>query len=59
MREEWEANRDVLMAFWFSGKNTTTDNLAEFGINVRMKPWLFVCGSAKTLPWAAKEFDRG
>lgn len=31
---------------------------AEFGLNVRMKPWLFVRGSPDTLPWAAKEFER-
>jgi hypothetical protein len=57
MREDWEANRDALMAFWRSGKYS--NDLAEFGINVRMKPWLFFCGSRKTLPWAALQFDRG
>jgi hypothetical protein len=46
------------MAFWRSGKTAVHDNLAEFGLNVRMLPWLKVCGSPNTLPWAAKEFDR-
>jgi hypothetical protein len=57
MRSDWEANRDALMAFWRSGKYS--NDFAEFGINVRMKPWLFFCGSRKTLPWAALQFDRG
>jgi hypothetical protein len=38
---DWQAHREALLAFWRSGK---TDNLAEFGLNVRMKPWLFVRG---------------
>ena len=58
MRQDWEANRDALLAFWRSGKHATTDNLAEFGLNVRMLPWLLVRGSRNTLPWAAKEFER-
>ena len=45
MRQDWEANRQALMAFWRSGKYTMTDNLAEFGLNVRIPPWLFVRGS--------------
>jgi hypothetical protein len=49
---------EALLAFWRSGKCATTDNLAEFGLNVRMLPWLFVRGSPGTLPWAAMEFDR-
>jgi hypothetical protein len=53
MRQDWEANRDALMAFWRSGKYTMTDSLAEFGLNVRMPSWLFVHGSPGTLPWAA------
>ena len=32
-------------------------HLAEFGLNIRMQPWLLVRGSRKTLPWAAKQFD--
>ena len=36
MRQDWEENRAELLAFWRSGKYTTTDNLAEFGLNVRM-----------------------
>ena len=39
-------------------QHATTDNLAEFGLNVRMLPWLLVRGSRNTLPWAAKEFGR-
>ena len=35
-----------------------TDTLAEFGLNVCMHPWLFVRGSRRTLPWAAKQFDK-
>jgi hypothetical protein len=58
MAEDWEANREQLLAFWRSGKYTMTDELAEFGFDVAMKPWLFVCGSRDSLPWAALEFDR-
>jgi hypothetical protein len=58
MRQDWETNREALLAFWRSGKYTTTDNLAGFGLNVRCLPWLFVCGSRRTLPWAAKQFER-
>jgi hypothetical protein len=54
----WEANREALIAFWRSGKYTTTEDLAEFGLKVRMWPWLFECGSPGTLPWAAKQFDQ-
>ena len=57
MRQDWEANREALLAFWRSGKYAMTDTLAEFGLNVRMQPWLFVRGSPSTLPWAAKQFD--
>ena len=57
MRRDWEANREALLAFWRSGKHAMTDTLAEFGLNVRMKPWLLVRGSPNTLPWAAKQFD--
>jgi hypothetical protein len=57
MRQDWEDNRDALMAFWRSGKAATTERLAEVGLNVRMLPWLLV--SRNTLPWAAKVFDRG
>jgi hypothetical protein len=56
MRQDWKENREALMAFWCSGKLATTDSLAEFGLSVRMLPWLFVCGSRDTLPWAAMEF---
>ncbi len=57
MRADWGANREALLAFWNSGKYSTTDDLAEFGLDVRMPPWLFVHGSPGTLPWAAKQFD--
>jgi hypothetical protein len=56
MRQDWEANREALMALWRSGKSPVLD-LSEFGLNVRWLPWLCVCGSRNTLPWAAKEFD--
>jgi hypothetical protein len=46
MRADWEANREELIAFWKSGEYTHD------------LPWLFVCGSRKTLPWAAKQFDK-
>ena len=58
MRQDWEANREALLAFWRSGKHAATDTLAEFGLNVRMKPWLLARGSRRTLPWTAKQFDR-
>lgn len=51
MRQDWEANREALLAFWRSGKTAMTDTLAEFGLNVRMLPWLFARGSRNTLPW--------
>ena len=35
-----------------------TDALAEFGLNVRMPPWLFVRGSPDALPWAEKQCSR-
>jgi hypothetical protein len=56
MRQDWEANREALLAFWRSGK--LASDLAEFGLNVRMKPWLYVRGSHRTLPWAAKQFEK-
>ena len=34
MRQDWEANREALLAFWRSGEYTMTDTLAEFGLNV-------------------------
>ena len=58
MRQDWVANREALLAFWRSGRYTTTDELAEFGLKVRCAPWLFVHGSPGTLPWAAKQFDK-
>jgi hypothetical protein len=51
MREDWEANRDELIAFWKSGKYTSGETFPD------CKPWLFVRGSRNTLPWAAKHLD--
>jgi hypothetical protein len=48
MRNDWAANRDEL--FWRSGK-TTADVFPD------ALPWLFVCSSADTLPWAARHLD--
>jgi hypothetical protein len=48
MRADWEANRDELLKFWASGEYTT----AMFFPN--SMPWLFVKGSADTLPWAER-----
>ena len=57
MRQDWEANREALLAFWRSGKLAGADTLAECGLDVRMPLWLRVRGSRRTLPWAAKQFD--
>jgi hypothetical protein len=51
MRADWEANRDELMEFWQSGEYTYPDTFPD------SLPWLFVCGSADTLPWAARHLD--
>jgi hypothetical protein len=51
MRADWAANREDLVAFWQSGKYTTADVFAD------SLPWLFVRGSADTLPWAAEHLD--
>ena len=51
MRADWANNREELMAFWQSGKYTTADLFPD------CLPWLFVCGSANTLPWAARQLD--
>src|SRR5262245_59677873 len=42
MRQDWLEHRDALMAFWRSGKSAHHDDFAEFGLNVRMPPWLLV-----------------
>jgi hypothetical protein len=52
MKADWKTNRTELMKFWRSGAYTTPDVFAD------SKPWLFICGSPNTLPWAAKIFDR-
>lgn len=44
MRRDWADNRTELLKFWRSGEYTT-DIL-----------WLFICGSADTLPWAEQVF---
>src|SRR5258708_37324106 len=51
MRADWEANRAELIAFWKSGAYTTADVFPD------SLPWLFVRGSADTLPWAARHLD--
>ena len=58
MRQDWKENREALLAFWRSGEYTMTDTLAEFGLKVRIPPWIFVRGAPRTLPWAAKQFDQ-
>ncbi len=50
MRQDWEANREELLAFWRSGKYS----IGAFPDSV---PHLFYRGSRRTLPWAAKKFD--
>jgi hypothetical protein len=51
MRADWAANRVELLEFWKSGKYTTADVFPD------SLPWLFVRGSADTLPWAAMHLD--
>jgi hypothetical protein len=51
MRADWQKYRKELITFWRSGKYTSP------GIFPDSKPWLFVCGSPDTLPWAAEQFD--
>src|SRR5436190_9887674 len=46
MRADWAANREELMEFWQSDQ-TDIDVFSD------TLPWLYVCGSANTLPWAA------
>ncbi len=50
MRADWEANREELMAFWRSGKR-------EADVFPDALQWLYVGGSADTLPWAAVHLD--
>jgi hypothetical protein len=50
MRQDWLANRAELLAFWRSGEFTT--------VFPDSKPWLFIRGNSKTLPWAAMVFDK-
>jgi hypothetical protein len=51
MRADWQEHRDELIAFWKSGEYTAPDIFPD------SRPWLFVCGSPNTLPWAAEQFD--
>jgi hypothetical protein len=50
MRAGWEANRDELMAFGRLGKT-------EADVFPDALPWLYMGGSADTLPWAAGHLD--
>jgi hypothetical protein len=51
MRSDWENNREELLKFWASGQYTTASVFPD------SNPWLFVCGSPNTLPWAVRQFD--
>jgi len=55
MRQDWEANRAELMAFWRSGKHAI-DNLASPTSACCPGYWCAVPLIA--CPWAAKEFKR-
>jgi hypothetical protein len=55
--DEMRQDRDALMAFWRTGKCCHHDDLVEYGLNVRMLPWLPVVGSRGTLPWPARQFE--
>ena len=50
MRADWAENREELLKFWASGEPSTSQIFSN------SKPWLFVCGSADTLPWAEHQF---
>jgi hypothetical protein len=50
MRADWEANRAELMAFLRSDKT-------EADVFPDALPWLYVGGSADSLPWAARHLD--
>jgi hypothetical protein len=51
MKADWKTHREELFAFWTSGEYSKPD------IFPNTKPWLYCCGSADTLPWAARHFD--
>ncbi len=51
MKADWENHRDELLAFWRSGKTSYEGVPDNF-------PHLLYRGSRRTLPWAAKQFDR-
>ena len=46
MRNDWTEHREELLRLWATGEPAAS------------KPWLFVCGSADTLPWAEQQFNR-
>jgi hypothetical protein len=51
MKRDWLQNRDELLEFWRSGKDT-----CEF-FTPDCRVWLSVNGHPNTLPWAAIQFD--
>ena len=51
MRADWAVHRAELLTFWKSGEYTSSKIFPD------SRPWLFVCGNADTLPWAAEQFD--
>jgi len=56
MERDWEIYGPALTRFWQSGAYTTTEALAAFGIDVRMRPWLFAAGGPDAVPWAEDQF---
>jgi hypothetical protein len=50
MAADWDNSREELMTFWKSGKSTMIFDDAL--------PWLFDRGDPRTLPWAARMFDK-
>jgi hypothetical protein len=44
MRADWAVHREVLLAFWISGRYSSE--------LPNTKPWLFYCGAPGTRPWA-------
>jgi hypothetical protein len=53
MRRDWAEHRAELIKFWKSGEYTSPEIFPD------AKPWLFVCGSPGTLPWACEHLDKG
>jgi hypothetical protein len=48
MRRDWANHRDELLKIWASGDSWPM-----------CPPWLHVCGSPDTLPWAERVFGSG